>query len=217
MKKILSVEHVSKIFGEDKVLSDISFVGEEGEIIGFVGHNGSGKTVLLKCICGLLQASEGKIEINGKKVGIGKNMPHNIGLLIEEPAFLNDYSGYKNLDFLYRMRNKKNPDLLKAVMTIVGLDWKSRKKVKKYSLGMRQRLAIAQVIMEEPEILILDEPMNGLDKNGIKEMRELFLEKKRQNKLLLLASHSREDIEYLCDRVYELENGIMRERDCVET
>lgn len=212
MDNILKVENVTKDFKDHRVLTNLSFKGSKGEIIGFVGHNGSGKTVLLKCICGLQDVTKGEIIINNKKIDNGKNAPRNIGLIIEEPAFLGEYSGYKNLEFLYRMRNKKNPNVIKGVMSVVGLDWTNHKKVKKYSLGMKQRLAIAQVLMEDMEIMVLDEPMNGLDKDGVNEMRKLFLEKKQQNKLILLASHNREDIELLCDRVYELENGIMIER-----
>ena len=129
------------------------------------------------------------------------------GMIIEEPSFLRKWSGYHNLEFLYTIRNKNDKQYLYSVMKKVGLDPTLKKPVGKYSLGMRQRLAIAQAIMENPDILILDEPMNGLDKKGVDEMRKLFLQLKNENKLIILASHNREDIDLLCDEVYEMENG----------
>ena len=133
------------------------------------------------------------------------------GVIIEEPAVLGNASGYKNLDYLYRIRNTKNKEHLYEVMEKVGLDPKSRKKVKNYSMGMRQRLAIAQAIMENQDILILDEPMNGLDKSGVADMRKLFLELKEKGKTILLASHNKEEIDILCDHVYEMEMGVLHQ------
>ncbi len=206
-KYLLEVKNVCKEFREGLALENISFTAENGKIIGFVGHNGSGKTVLFKCICGLYQVTDGEILINNEKVGIGEKMPRNIAFTIEEPAFLGDYSGKKNLEFLYELRHKKDNEHIKEIMQKVKLDYTSRKKVSKYSLGMKQRLAIAQILIEEAPILIFDEPMNGLDRQGIKEIRELILEEKEKGKIILLASHNSEDIEYLCNEVYELENG----------
>ena len=206
-KYLLEVKNVCKEFREGLALENISFTAENGKIIGFVGHNGSGKTVLFKCICGLYQVTDGEILINNEKVGIGEKMPRNIAFTIEEPAFLGDYSGKKNLEFLYELRHKKDNEHIKEIMQKVKLDYTSRKKVSKYSLGMKQRLAIAQILIEEAPILIFDEPMNGLDRQGIKEIRELILEEKEKGKIILLASHNSEDIEYLCNEVYELEKG----------
>lgn len=206
-ENILEVKNVSKKFREGMAIENISFYAENGKIIGFVGHNGSGKTVLFKCICGFYQITTGEILINKKLVGIGEQMPHNIAFTIEEPAFLGDYSGRKNLEFLYELRHKRDSEYIKNIMEKVKLDYYSKKKVSKYSLGMKQRLAIAQVLMEDAPILILDEPMNGLDREGIKEIRELILEEKEKGKIILLASHNGDDIKYLCDEVYELENG----------
>ena len=174
------------------------------------GHNGSGKTVLFKCICGFYAVTEGEIRINDHLVGIGEDMPRNIAFTIEEPAFHGEYSGRKNLELLYELRHKRNTEYIRKIMETVKLDYMSKKKVSKYSLGMKQRLAIAQVLMEDMPILIMDEPMNGLDRSGIREVRELILEEKRKGKIILLASHNSADIEYLCDTVYELENGEMR-------
>ena len=153
--------------------------------------------------------TEGEILINGKTVGIGEDMPHNIAFTIEEPAFIGEYSGRRNLEFLYGLRHRKDSQRIKDIMATVKLDYDSRKKVAKYSLGMKQRLSIAQVLMEEMPILIMDEPMNGLDRQGVKEVRELLLAEKKKGKIILLASHNSEDIEYLCDTIYKLENGRM--------
>ena len=204
---VLEVKKVGKQFKEGRAIEDISFTATNGKIIGFVGHNGSGKTVLFKCICGFYGVTEGEIRMNGKAIGIGENMSRNIAFVIEEPAFLGEYSGHKNLEFLYELRHPRNTEKIKWVMDKVSLDYHSKKKVAKYSLGMKQRLAIAQVLMEEQPILILDEPMNGLDHQGTDDIRELILEEKRAGKIILLASHNSADIEYLCDEVYELENG----------
>lgn len=206
-ENILVVNDISKIFKEGRAIENISFTAKSGNILGFVGHNGCGKTVLFKCICGFFAVTEGEILINEKRVGIGEEMPHNIAFAIEEPAFLGEYSGRKNLEFLYNLRHKKNSEYIKEIMNLVKLDYNSRKKVSKYSLGMKQRLAIAQVLMEDMPILILDEPMNGLDREGVKEIRELILKEKEKGKIILLASHNSADIDYLCDYVYEMENG----------
>jgi len=203
----LEVRNVSKVFKEGTAVEDITFKVKNGKIIGFAGHNGSGKTVLFKCICGFYAVTDGEITINGKVVGIGEQMPRNIAFIIEEPAFLGDYNGRRNLEFLYELRNKRNPEHIRKIMEKVCLDYDSRKKVSKYSLGMKQRLAIAQVLMDDQPILIMDEPMNGLDRQGINDIRELILEEKKKGKIILLASHNSADIEYLCDEVYELENG----------
>lgn len=204
---VLKVDNISKIFKEGNALENISFSATNGSIIGFVGHNGSGKTVLFKCICGFYSVTNGEIRINDQLVGIGENMPRSIAFTIEEPAFQGEYSGRKNLEFLYQLRHKKDSNYIQEIMEMVKLDYASKKKVSKYSLGMKQRLAIAQVLMEDMPILILDEPMNGLDRNGILEVRELLLKEKRKGKIILLASHNSTDIDYLCDTVYELENG----------
>ena len=150
---------------------------------------------------------KGSITVRDEVVGKDVDMPRNLGTIIEEPAFIKQYSGLKNLEFLYMLNHKKDRKYLKESMRKVGLDPEQKKPVGKYSLGMKQRLAIAQATMENQDILILDEPMNGLDKDGVQQMRELFLSFKEEGKTLLLASHNREDIELLCDEVYEMEHG----------
>lgn len=204
---IIKVENASKSFNNYKVLDNVSLSCEAGKIYGIVGYNGSGKTVLFKCICGFYHLDEGEIWIRGKKMKKDMDMLTEAGIIIEEPAFLRNHCGYRNLDFLYRLRNHKNKKHIYEIMNKVGLDPSSRKKVCNYSLGMRQRLAIAQAIMEDQPILILDEPMNGLDKRGVIDMRNFFEGLKKEGKTILMASHSKEDIDVLCDEVYEMDMG----------
>ena len=204
---VIEVHSVSKYFKETTALHDVTVRFESGKIYGIIGHNGSGKTVLFKLICGFLKCSKGEIRVNGKVIGKDQDMLSDAGIIIEEPAFLGKWNAYRNLDFLYCIRNRNNANHIYSIIQKVGLNPKEKKPVEKYSLGMKQRLAIAQAIMENPPILILDEPMNGLDKQGIDEMRQIFLEMKESGKLILLASHNREDIDKLCDEVYLMENG----------
>ena len=190
------VRNVTKKFGNVTVLDNVSLQVKKGTICGIIGRNGSGKTVLFKCICGLLQINEGSILVDKKE----------IGAIIEEPGFLKQYSGKQNLRLLASMSGKENIEIEK-VLKAVGLEHAGRKKVGKYSMGMRQRLGIAQAIMEDPSLIILDEPFNGLDKHGVEEMREHFLSLKKKGKTILLTSHNTEDIEYLCDTVVEMDHG----------
>lgn len=211
-KQRIEINHVYKKFRNKEVLKDVSLTCEGGKIYGIVGHNGSGKTVLFKCICGFFHVDKGEIRINDKLMGKDLDMLENAGIIIEEPGILRKWNGYHNLEFLYTIRNKPNKEHLFSVLKKVGLDPESKMPAGKYSLGMRQRLAIGQTIMENPDILILDEPMNGLDKNGVQEMRELFEQMKKEGKLILLASHNREDIDILCDEVFEMENGVLKKQ-----
>ena len=209
METCIEVQNVVKRFRDQVVLKNVSISFEKGKIHGIVGRNGSGKTVLIKCICGLMHPEEGVILVNGKRVGRDVDMPEDIGAIIEAPGFLPNYSGYKNLRFLANIRRKIGKEEILNVLKTVGLDPESRKHVGKYSLGMRQRLGIAQAIMEDPEILILDEPMNGLDNAGVQDIRALLLELKAQGKTILLASHNHEDIAALCDTVHEMDGGVL--------
>jgi bacitracin transport ATP-binding protein BcrA len=209
METCIEVQNVVKRFRDQVVLKNVSISFEKGQIHGIVGRNGSGKTVLFKCICGLMHPEEGVILVNDKRVGRDVDMPEDIGAIIEAPGFLPNYSGYKNLRFLANIRRKIGKEEILNVLKTVGLDPESRKHVGKYSLGMRQRLGIAQAIMEDPEILILDEPMNGLDNAGVQDIRALLLELKAQEKTILLASHNHEDIAALCDTVHEMDGGVL--------
>nr|WP_300849464.1 ATP-binding cassette domain-containing protein [uncultured Acetatifactor sp.] len=206
---VIEVKNVSKSFKGIPVLNDINITCRSGKIYGIIGYNGSGKTVLFKCICGFLHVESGEISVNGRVMGKEMDMLEHAGIIIEEPGYIRNLSGYRNLEYLYRITHKKDPAVIHSIMLKVGLDPQSRKKVCHYSLGMRQRLAIAQATMEDQAILILDEPMNGLDREGVAEMRKFFLEQKERGKLILLASHNKDDIELLCDEVYEMNHGIL--------
>lgn len=209
MSNMIEITNLCKSFKDTKVLNDITIKIKKGNIIGIIGRNGSGKTVLFKCICGLISPTKGTVKINNKILGKDIDIPNNIGAIIENPGFLPNYSGFKNLKFLAMIKNQINNEHIKDTIKLVGLNPDSKKHVGKYSLGMRQRLGIAQAIMENPDILILDEPMNGLDNEGVKDMRKLFLSLKEQGKTILLASHNKEDIEVLCEEVYMMDKGIL--------
>ena len=212
----LEISHISKSFKKEKILEDISLYGTGGHIYGIIGRNGAGKSVLFKLICGLMMFDEGSIRINDKYVGKDIDFPENIGVLIESPGFLWYQSGYANLAYLAGIRRIIGRNEIQEIMRNVGLDPFSRKIVAKYSLGMKQRLGIAQAIMENPDIIILDEPMNGLDEQGVEDMRQLFLHLRDEGKLILLASHNKEDIGVLCDEVFELKNGKIVERNRID-
>lgn len=205
----ISLLDVQKKFGTHIVLDTINLEIQKGEVYGLVGRNGCGKTVLLKLITGFLIPSSGKIVVLGKHIGHDADFPNDVGFLIEMPGFLANESGINNLKYLASTSKKCTEKDIIDTMKVVNLDPKSKKKTGKYSLGMKQRLGIAQAIMEKPQILILDEPMNGLDKHGVEEMRNLFLEMKKKGCTILLASHNKDDIDILCDHVYELDAGIM--------
>ena len=206
---VISVQGVSKNFGDAQVLRDVDRDFEEGKVHGIVGNNGSGKTVLMKCICGFLPPNEGKILVRGKQVGRDMDFPDDTGIIIETPGFLPNLTGMKNLELLASLRRRVDRVGIRETIRRVGLDPDMKKPVGKYSLGMRQRLGIAQAIMENPSILILDEPFNGLDKTGVAHMREVIKGLREQGKTIILASHNQMDIDELCDTVCEMDAGIM--------
>ena len=187
MEYSIIVNDVSKSFRGEMVLKNVSVKCRPGHIYGFVGKNGSGKTVLFKIICGLVNPDSGTVEVEGKKLGEEIDFPESMGLIIEQPGFLYTCSGFENLRYLASIKHKIDKEKIRETMAMVGLDWRMKKWVGHYSLGMRQRLGIAQAIMEDPNIVILDEPMNGLDKAGVESMRELFLKLRDQGKTILLA------------------------------
>jgi ABC-2 type transport system ATP-binding protein len=206
MSEIVKVENVTKYFKQEKVLDDVNMNLETGHIYGIVGKNGAGKTVLFKIIAGFIKPSSGKVTVAGKIIGVDRDFPDSLGLIIETPGFLSQYNAYQNLLYLANINNKISKEDVKESIRMVGLDPDSNKKVGKFSLGMRQRLGIAQAIMENPNLIILDEPMNGLDKKGIEDVKELLLKLKGDGKTILMASHYAEDME-ICDEVFQMEDG----------
>ena len=206
---MIKVENVSLKIKKDTILRDINVEFERGKIHGIIGRNGSGKTMLMKCICGFIRPTVGEITVAGKRIGADCDFPESVGVIIETPEFIPYYSGFKNLKLLADIRHKITDEDIRKSIELVGLDPKLKKSVKKYSLGMRQRLGLAQAVMENPDLLILDEPMNGLDKDGVGEMRKYLLNWKEQGKTIQIASHSAEDIDVLCDSVVEMDKGRM--------
>ena len=206
---IIDIKNVSLRIGKTDILKSINISFEEGRIHGLIGRNGSGKTMLMKCICGFIRPTSGIITVGGKQIGKDIDFPENMGIIIEAPGFIPYYSGYKNLKLLAGLRGKIGKNEIIKSMEQVGLDPYLKRHVRKYSLGMRQRLGLAQAIMENPDLLILDEPMSGLDKEGVSDMRGYLKLFREQVKTILLASHSAEDISILCDTVCEMDKGML--------
>mgnify|MGYP000300534975 FL=1 len=209
MENVIEVCGVNKYFGEEHVLKDVSHTFEKGKIHGIVGNNGSGKTVLMKCICGFLKPDSGVIYVNHKQVGKETDFPEDIGIIIETPGFLPHLSGTQNLKILASLQKKANALTIRTVLEQVGLDPDMKKPVGKYSLGMRQRLGFAQALMEDPSLLILDEPLNGLDKHGVVHIRNVIKGLRAEGKTVILASHNQVDINELCDTVCEMDAGVL--------
>ena len=208
---IIEIKNVTKEFKETRALDNVSLTFEREKIHGIIGRNGSGKTVLLKCICGFMSPTQGEILVNSQRVKAAKAQ-EGIGIIIESPGFIGSKSGIKNLRYLAALQGRVDLQKISAAMETVGLDPKEPKPVRKYSLGMRQRLGIAQAVMEDPDILLLDEPMNGLDNQGVDDMRRLFMSLREKGKTIILASHSNEDIKTLCDTVCQLDHGKLLEQ-----
>ena len=209
MENVIEVQNVNKFFGEEHVLKDVSHTFERGKIHGIVGNNGSGKTVLMKCICGFHRPDSGTIWVNRKEVGRETDFPEDIGIIIETPGFLPQLSGTQNLRILASLQRKANIHNIRAALEQVGLDPDMKKPVGKYSLGMRQRLGFAQAMMEDPSLLILDEPFNGLDKYGVVHIRNVIKGLREEGKTIILASHNQVDIDELCDTVCEMDAGVL--------
>ncbi|MCD8023432.1 MAG: ATP-binding cassette domain-containing protein [Lachnospiraceae bacterium] len=207
MEHTIRVVQLKKELGGQVILDGVNMEFRSGHTYGFMGRNGSGKTVFLKCICGFMPATEGIISLDGKILKKDMEYMEKMGFLIEHPGFLESCTAYDNLKYIASIRRIAGDKEIRESILRLGLDPDSRKKVKHYSLGMKQRLGVAQAIMENPDILILDEPMNGLDDAGVAFMRELLNELKGQGKIILIASHYKEDIEFLCDEIYNCKKG----------
>lgn len=204
---MIEVRNLSLTLGKKEILKQISLKLEDGHIYGLVGNNGCGKTMLMRCICGFIRPTCGEVLVDGKQVGVDVDYLPDAGVILETPGFIPYYSGCRNLKALADIRGLAGREEIRDTLTLVGLDPDLKLPVRKYSMGMRQRLGIAQAIMEQQKTLILDEPMNGLDKHGVQDVRELLLKLKGEGRLILLASHNSEDIRILCDEIYEMEMG----------
>lgn len=204
---MIEIQHVSLKLKKKEILCDINADFADGEIHGLVGRNGCGKTMLMKCICGFVRPTSGTICVNDKIIGTDVDFPEKLGVIIETPVFIPYLSGYRNLKILSEYRHCIGKQEICEVLKTVGLGQVGKLPVRKYSLGMRQRLGIAQAIMEDPDVLVLDEPFNGLDRQGVLEMREILLRLCENGKNIIIASHSEEDIRILCNTVLHMENG----------
>jgi ABC-2 type transport system ATP-binding protein len=203
-------ENVTKKIKDRVILNNICISLEKGKVHGIRGYNGSGKTMLLRAIAGLIKLSEGKIIVDERTVGKDTPFPENVGVLIEYPSFIPDYSGFKNLLFLAKIKNKINEEEIRKTILLVGLDPDDKRKFKKYSLGMKQRLGIAQAIMEKPDLLLLDEPTNALDERGIQLMIQIIKKLKSEGKTIIVTSHDREFLEQVADDFYTISEGVVK-------
>ena len=209
MNDYIQLTNISKTFGKQTVLQPLTMGFEEGMIHGIIGRNGSGKTVLMKMILGILQPTTGTVIVGDKRIGKDVDFPESAGAIIETIEFIPYMSAYQNLADIAAMRGNLSKTQIKEVLEMVGLGNVGRKHVSKFSMGMRQRLAIAQAVMESPKLLILDEPMNGMDEKGVEEMRRLILARKAAGTTIILSSHNIDDIRILCDQVYRIDAGVV--------
>lgn len=204
----IDLENVSKTIRNNEVLKDISLHFESGNIYGFVGRNGSGKTMLFRMIAGLIKPTRGSVSYNGKVLGSELDIIPQLGLVIENVGLYPEFTGLRNLKMLAMINSLIGEQEIREAITRVGLDPDDRRTVRKYSLGMKQRIVLAQAIMERPDVLILDEPTNALDEDGVEQIRNLIREEKERGALVLIASHNREDISSLCDVIYSMRAGV---------
>lgn len=207
MGTVVRLEDYCKSFKSAEVLKNINLTLERGKVIGLKGKNGSGKTMLMRAISGLILPTSGKVYINDKELGRHISFPPSIGILIENPSFISNYTGFKNLKILASIQNRISDDEIRDAIRKVGLDPDDKRTFKKYSLGMKQRLGIAAAIMERPDIVILDEPINALDEAGAGLIKGLLDELKANGSLIIIACHDTEELNYLSDEIYEIYDG----------
>lgn len=213
MGTVVKLEHYTKSFKKATVLEDINLTLEGGKVIGLKGKNGSGKTMLMRAISGLILPTSGKVFINDKELGKQISFPPSIGLLIENPSFISNYTGFKNLKILASIQNRIGDEEIKEAIRKVGLDPDDTRTYKKYSLGMKQRLGIAAAIMEKPDIVILDEPINALDEAGAGLIKGILDELKENGSLIIIACHDTEELMFLSDEIYEIYEGHIVDKD----
>ena len=207
----IEIKNYTKILSNATVLNNISIKMDRGKVYGFQGYNGSGKTMLMRAICGLISPTKGEVIIDGKPLGKNNSFPESIGILIENPGFLPYYSGFENLKIIAQIKKHISDETIRKTMSKLGLDPYDRKKFGKYSLGMKQKLGIAAAIMEEPEIVILDEPFNALDEKSATIVGNEILNLREKGKLVILACHDSKELEYLCDEIFVIEEGKIKE------
>jgi ABC-2 type transport system ATP-binding protein len=207
----VKIENMTKIVKGKTILSNINLTLESGGVYGFYGHNGSGKSMLFRAIAGLIRPTEGTVTVFGKKIGEEVSFPESMGLVIESVGFWPYYTGFENLKTLASIQHKISDDEVKQAIRRVGLDPDDKRTYRKYSLGMKQRLGIAQAVMEKPDLLLLDEPTNALDEDGIAQIRKLIQEEQERGATVLIASHNKEDLALLCGKFYKMNDGELTE------
>lgn len=203
----IQLKNVTKKLSGVSVLDDITYEFKGNKIYGLRGKNGCGKTMLMRAISGLMQPTDGEIIINGKVLYKDITIPESIGVLIENPSFLKEYTGFRNLKLLAEIKKCIDDEQIRECLTEVGLDAYDKRTVKKYSLGMRQRLGIAAAIMEKPEIILLDEPINAIDEAGVENIRKLLVSLKDEERIIIVACHDRDELDFLADEIVCLEAG----------
>ena len=209
---VIKLTNVSKVIKKAKVLDNVNLELTSGKVYGLKGKNGSGKTMLMRVICGLISKVKGEIEIDGEILGKDFSFPPSIGILIENPSFVQEYTGLKNLEMLACIKNNTGIEDIRHVMEQVGLDPDDKRTYRKYSLGMKQKLGIAAAYMENPDIIILDEPINALDEAGAKQVHEILEEQKKRGALIIIACHDKEELEMLSDEIIEISEGRIIEK-----
>lgn len=208
----IEVKNITKSFGKNEVIHNINVVFESGKIYGLIGRNGSGKSVFLKMLCGFYKPTTGSIIYNGVDITKNNLFPTDTRALIEHPNFLPDLTGFENLELLASIQKKISRDDIISTLKRINLYDEKDKKFSKYSLGTKQKLGIAQVLMEDPEVMIFDEPMNGVENETALKIRKIIKEEKKKGKLIIIASHIKEDIVELSDEVYEFDAGKMEKK-----
>ncbi len=207
---IISLRHISKTIKGNQILTDINLDLYGGKVYGFRGKNGSGKTMLMRLMAGLILPTSGEIWIHGKKMHKDLSIPESIGVLLENPAFLDEYTGFQNLKLLASLNLDLSDEEIREILQKVGLSKEGNKKYGKYSLGMKQRLGIASAIMGQPEIILLDEPINAIDGTGVEEICDLILSLRDQQRLIIVSCHAKEELELLSDEIFEMSEGRIR-------
>ena len=200
-------KNYNKLIKKKEILTDINLTFESGKIYGLHGHNGSGKTMLLRAICGLILPTSGSVTVDGKTVGKDIEFPDSVGVIIENMSLIPEYTGFKNLQLLAGIKKKIGDSEIRYTLISVGLDPDDKRKVKEYSLGMKQKLNFAQAIMEKPELLLLDEPTNAMDVQTVGKVRSILAEMKEKGTLIIIASHNKEDLDALCDEFIDICDG----------
>lgn len=203
----ISIENMTKIIKGKTILDNITLEMEKGKIYGIQGINGSGKTMLMRAACGLIRPTKGTVKIGGKILGKESSFPESVGILIEKPSFISHYTGYRNLQLLAELKGVITKDEVKACLKKVGLDPEDKRTFRKYSLGMKQRLGIACAIMEHSDFIILDEPFNALDEDGVALIRNLILKEKEKGSLIMLSCHDKEELNLLSDEIFHIKEG----------